>query len=378
MSMTYSRALANTLRNGQLQVTCRASGRLAWSTPISDAGSPPPGSHGASAASVLLLEKDLLVADGERSFTGVSTRGRVLWTLPKWPATPLVLEDGLIHHVSPQQRDLRCASDVHGRRVLDHVLIPGVAAEAWLPLFEPIAEGLIVQVQYTDFPDLPARRVELLRVHRNTLGPTWSWEREGGQSQFLPLSLPALERLVTFVDGTAIVLDRAATRRDGLPLCEFPYPWGPLTAGVSASADGRLYWCGVDAGVMALACTDLAGSMQWSWHADASLVDAASRPIAAPTLAPAHAVVLSPSAVTAVARGKTLWQATSRELIFTHATALADGSALVVAGSTVARVLADGSWDWRLRLPEPIVAPAVVDALGAVFVLGRSSVHGIQ
>jgi hypothetical protein len=288
------------------------------------------------------------------------------------------LEGGLVHHVSARQRDTRCASDAHGRRLLDNLLIPGVAEEAWMALFEPILDGLIAQVQYTDFPDLPAKRVQVMRIHRDTLGPLWTWECDGAQSELPPLSLPDLGRLVTFVNGTAVVLDRSSRTRDAVPLSQFPYPLGAQTLGVSAGEDHLLYWLGVDGGLPVLACTDLGGRSSWNWTADAPVAEAAGRPVAPPVLAPAFAVVVTPAAVTAVAAGRTLWRATSREITFGHATALDDGSVLVTGSRTLARLLPDGRWDWRVTLPEPIVAPAVVDALGAVFVLGRSAVYGVQ
>lgn len=371
MTMTdalYSQRFANARMSGGVPVACSARGTLAWSLPLAR--------NTKVEARGLLVAGDTVFVDALQSLIACAPNGSRLWEREKFYGAPVAIRDGLIFYTSAARRSRMAAVDLNNQPRFEDMWIPDVGEQCSLVLFDPFERGLVAQVQFSDVPDADEQEVMLYRRVDGELGHAWSCRFPHGRATLPPIVCHEQGRIVSAVDGEAVILDPSASQRVAQPLARFPLPFGLDTRWVSADAAGNLHWCGSDKRCPSLCITDLSGKELWRWNTWDRL-RGEDTIVAPPVLGAGRVHVVTTRAVYTIATGRTLWTY-SAPAALAGATALGDGSLVVSGARHLVRLDAAGQRIFELPFDEPLVTPPVVDGAGHVYVASTGTLYAVH
>ncbi len=389
---TYPTYFASPRRDSYIAAESRARGEIAWAKDL--------GMTGLLGVPRPLVLGTNIVIDGASSFALFSPSGERLWEHEKVKPSPITVADGRVFH---ETRDYELAAvDASGAVVLKDATLAGVTAdgEVLVTLLWPREKDLVTALYMPDpkydeestggkppKPEVSGRRV----LHGNSISE-WGVDLPGVQT-LPPLFVPESNRWIA-AQAQVVTFDIDAGKemsRFALPL-EKNVSW-------SAGADGRLVVAGVHKDHKAVVALDLDGGEKWRWT-DAEPDGWVEQP---PIHAPKGRVyMLTSRRVLALEKGRLVWDyemvdeamragarrkgdglvdKDDKPVVLDRpawGTALADGALLFVAGNGVRRLDADGKLRFVVRAPAEIVAPPIVDAQGATYVVTATQLISVR
>jgi hypothetical protein len=368
MAPTYTRYLADSRRSGFIRQRSNATGELVWMKAPTLPAEP------AAEIRALLCSGPQVLVDGMNDIYAFERTGVRQWKRAKYYGSPVVLQDDLVHFLSPGGRDTFDAVDLANQVRYEHMPVPGMMARAFVTLFEPYRDGLVAQVQDQGIVEDSPPNFMVYHARFKGLGFQWSALFAESTSPIQPLVSWERRRLITSPGNEVLVFDIDGTERAPAPLSRFPFPILCANPLVSCGDDGMLYWAGRGAKGPEVVATDLEGKEQWRW----SFVNADTAPLTWPVVTPDTVFLLTDSALLALRGGILLWRYEPEGAHFTFATALGDGSVLATDGPLLHRVGVDGSPMFSLDFEDSLVTPPIIDELGRIYVAGKEMLYAID
>lgn len=184
--------------------------------------------------------------------------------------------------------------------------------------------------------------------------------------------------LVTSVEHRALVFALENSEKEPDPKAEFELPYGEKTYWVSCSSDGSLYWLGMDDGQPALTVTDETGNVKWTWSPADSIHAGGSEPLMPALITPSGVFVVTRNSFYALINGSLDWSFAAVNHSLGPATALADGTVLLVEGDRLHRLDKKGKLLFELLFEEPLVTPPVIGGSGLIFVASKEKLFAVS
>ena len=385
---TYPVVYASPRRDSFIAVVTAASGRPGWSHVIGEPVTPN------WLPIVLVWGTNTVVATYDSTMIIGPTGARV-WEGARRPGSPICIANDLLYYMSAT-RFLQ-AVDSSGRPILMDFAFPiGTDRDDRLSLFwarknDFVAVSTFVQTTETDAPISPS-----VTCLRNDYGITYgSWiSRCPGKSSLAPLFVPETGSLAIVTD-VVIRYDVQSERE----LSRFVLP---VTGAIDWSVDDkeRYVVSGYTGVLKTLVEFGSQGVELWRWtdseHSDMWL---RSQPPIRST--DDRVYMLTTERVLAIDHGKLSWEyrfieepsnsASAAEVALAnsawagargdaprYASALADGSILVVGGKMLSRLDSGGHLMMSTVLGDTIVSPPVVDSAGLIYVATMTGLQQIQ
>ncbi|MBT8439513.1 MAG: hypothetical protein KJO91_07275 [Gammaproteobacteria bacterium] len=364
----YAQLFASACNNSYVDLASEALGRIAWEKRISGDGVEQTETRLllSSANTVLVVDDEIIYAlDGA---------GKSLWSKEKWRNTPVVIRNEAIYHTSPADKTIMEAVDFKNNLQVKDFWIPDTGKYSSLVLFEPSREGLVAQVQYMPTPVEGEKSFIVYSVKQDGLGYEWSRSFDEEVSVAMPVFNPISGLLVTTTQKEVLILDVGSGGAENVSVRNFPLPYSGEKLWLSCDDRNYLYWAGSDKKSTGLTVTDLSGKEIWQFITDLRPADMTMPPIVGSD----HVYLLHRKMLTAISNGIRQWTFKAKTEEFRSATALSDGTILVVEGNILYRLESNGEILFQVELPEKLITPPVLDAAGNIYVAGRKTVFSIQ
>jgi outer membrane protein assembly factor BamB len=371
MEPGYTRLYADSRHSGSIKAVSDASGVRVWAKPIAEQPETEIGVR------LLLCSGSHVFVDGVKSLLAFDRDGRRLWERPKRYASPVAVDEDRVYFMSPDYIDRLQAVSFDNQLILDDMPILGMIRNASPVMFEPFADGLIMQIWDPGIVEEASDNFIVYKMLFEGSGFEWCQKFFGQQSRVMPLVSWEAKRVVTSLQEEALIFDVDTDNNEPEPLARFPFPLADATMWVSCGEDGVLYWSGYGENGLEVAATDFEGNQLWRWSAQTA-GPGLGRPIVPPIIAPEAIYILTPAYLFALKVGEPLWNHFSPASIFKQATALEDGTVLISAAKGLYRIAPDGSLVFELELEDPLVTAPVIDDQGRIYAASEEKLYAFD
>ncbi len=371
MTALYSRLHCDSRRSGLIKGSSNAAGIVVWSMPISAK------KEFSAGANLILCDGSTIIVDGMKQIFAFNRDGQRLWERDKWYPSQIALQDNKIYYISSHAENQLEAVDFQNKIQFQNWRIPGLFENTYPIIFEPIPEGLVMQVWDPGVVEQASSNFIVYKILFESFGYDWCKRYKGQNSRLTPLVSWENKRVVTSLQDEALIFDLDSKNNEPEPLARFPFPLLDATRWTSCGEDGLLYWSGYGENGLEVAATDMAGNEAWRWKTSGSGARL-DNPIIPPIITPEAVYILTTANLYALKEGELLWKHFSPTSVFRQATALEDSAVLISAMKGLYKLAPDSSLVFELELEEPLVTAPVIDDQGRIYVASEAVLYAFD
>jgi hypothetical protein len=371
MPNEYTRFFGNSSHNSCMTGKVNAKGTIAWLSKIPHSEDPP---------SLLLTANDRFVVCGLDKISVFNSQGKYLWERSKKGGSQVVIEEMVLYLIPGEVVGKMVGVTLDNKPVLNETEIPGLDAYSSLALFEPNKNGLIGQIFSRDSKGNVSQTI--FKTKYGLLGwYEWYSENSFGSIPIIPIvsfkgnllftSNPLNKVLAFDINNKNLKI------RNTKPVLEFPFPLQQKTQWLSLDEQGNLCWCGNDDETLKIAITDASGKIVTSIE-QKYFSQMEAHPISPILISSQMMFVLTKRKLVAYMNHKFGWEYSSNDFDFSSATAISDGSVLVVKDSHLIHIDKNGVEKNNINVKTKIATNPVIDDKGWIYICDGSNLIAIN
>ncbi|SYZ72861.1 exported hypothetical protein [Candidatus Zixiibacteriota bacterium] len=368
MEDLYPVIFGDPARTSFIDARSSSKGEVGWEIPLNDKASPPFGPR-----AILVSGRQLFVYS-DSMLSSFNTEGKLIWSRPIRPESPVGIAGGNIYFRKKDKIDLIQGVTLAGQD------LPGTY---WLlesdiscrPIYFQPLDSDFLSVSLCIGPPEGQPPVSIpYRKKYETESYLWS-DQVNGTPPLAPLYIISLNRFILFAQEEVVVYNAAKTDWQADIFGRFKYPFEKI---IQAGADknGTIYLIGVAEGKINLVTMSSQGEEMWRWIGGSP----DSYPSAQPPIIGIDGLVHLPFGRTlnSIKNGSVVREFSIEKKLITYCTALADGSILIVAEDELHRVDGEGKQIYGLAFEHRLLTPPVIDQNGNVYVATADSLIRIE